>query len=69
MRARVESQDTTDALGLTMSQIWRYFAIKKLSEAKHEDMKHAVHERGLEYMLSYDNLNRQFQKFEQRIDN
>jgi hypothetical protein len=64
-----KANDTTNALGLTMSQMWRYSAIEKLSEAKREHMKHAIHERGLEFMASYDNLNRQFQKFEQRLDN
>jgi hypothetical protein len=64
-----KANDTTHALGISMSQKWRYGAIESLSQAKHDAMEHAVHELGLEFIASYDNLNIQRRKFEQRLDN
>lgn len=64
-----KANDLTNALGLTMSQSWKYEALESLSATKHAAMERDLRDEGKQSVASYDNLNIKFQKIEQRLDN
>ncbi len=64
-----KANDLTNALGLTMSQSWKYEALELLSASKHKAMERDLQDPDKQSVHSYDNLNIRFTKIEQRLDN
>lgn len=64
-----KANDLTNALGLTMSQSWKYEALDLLSASKHKAMQRDIQDPDKQAVHSYDNLNIRFTKLEQRLDN